>query len=69
MKGCGLPHLYYLIDDHPGQKQLWGRAGQGGALVTPEAIEQAVANSVVQEEITVKKTADQLCKLVKLMPA
>jgi ERCC4-type nuclease len=59
MKGCGLPHLYYLIEDHPGQKQLWGRAGQGGALVTPEAIEQAVANTAVQEGFTVKKTADQ----------
>jgi len=60
MKGCGLPHLYYLIEDHPGQKQFWGRAaGQGGALVTPEAIEQAVANTAVQEGFTVKKTADQ----------
>ena len=60
MKGCGLPHLYYLIEDHPGQKQFWGKAaGQGGALVTPEAIEQAIANTAVQEGFTIKKTADQ----------
>ena len=48
-----------IIEDHPGQKQLWGRAGQGGVLVTPEVIEQAVANTAVQEGFTVKKTADQ----------
>jgi len=60
MKGCGLPHLYYLIEDHPGQKQFWGKAsGQAGALVTPEAIEQAIANTAVQEGFTIKKTADQ----------
>ena len=28
-------------------------------LVTPEVIEQAVANTAVQEGFTVKKTADQ----------
>jgi len=60
MKGCGLLNLFYLIEDHPGQKQFWGRAaGQGGTLVTPEAIEQAIANTAVQEGFTVKKTADQ----------
>lgn len=59
MKGCGLGHLFYLIEDHPKQQQFWGRAGGGGNLVTPEAIEQAIANTAVQEGFTIKKTADQ----------
>ena len=58
LKGCGLTHLYYLIEDFPTKREFWGRAG-GGAMVTPEAIEQAVANTAVQEGFTVKKTPDQ----------
>ena len=58
LKGCGLTHLYYLIEDFPTKREFWGRAG-GGALVTPEAIEQAVANTAVQEGFSVKKTPDQ----------
>ena len=60
LKGCGLTHLHYLIEDFATKREFWGRAGAGaGALVTPEAIEQAVANTAVQEGFTVKKTADQ----------
>ena len=58
LKGCGLTHLFYLIEDFPTKREFWGRAG-GGAMVTPEAIEQAVANTAVQEGFTVKKTPDQ----------
>ena len=59
LKGCGLKHLYYLIEDFPTKREFWGRAGGGGNLVTPEAIEQAIANTAVQEGFTVKKTDDQ----------
>lgn len=59
LKGCGLKHLYYLIEDFPTKREFWGRAGGGGNLVTPEAIEQAIANTAVQEGFTVKRTDDQ----------
>ena len=59
LKGCGLTHLHYLIEDYPQKREFWGRAGGGGGLVTPEAIEQAIANTAVQEGFTVKKTDDQ----------
>lgn len=57
MRNSGLEHLYYLVEEHPSQKQHWGGA-QGGS-VTQESIEQAIANTAVQEGFTVKRTVDQ----------
>jgi crossover junction endonuclease MUS81 len=59
MKNSGLEHLFYLVEEHPTKKDHWGRAGAEGGLVTTEAMEQAVANTAVQEGFTVKRTADQ----------
>lgn len=60
MKSCGLTQLHYLIEDYPIKKNLWGGTGGNGGIVTTEAIEQAVANTAVQQGFTVKKTRDKL---------
>ena len=57
MKNSGLEHLFYLVEEHPKQKQHWGRAGADGFV--GEALEQAVANTAVQEGFSVKRTSDQ----------
>lgn len=59
MKNSGLEHMFYLVEDHPKAKEHWGRVGGEGGMVTPEAIEQAVANTAVQEGFSVKRTQDQ----------
>merc|ERR1712192_86362 len=58
MKNSGLEHLFYLVEEHPKQKEHWGRAGPGESFVG-EALEQAVANTAVQEGFSVKRTSDQ----------
>merc|ERR1719300_2312921 len=59
LKGCGLTHLHYLIEDYKTKREFWGRAGGAGGFVTPEAIEQAIANTAVQEGFVIKRTEDQ----------
>jgi len=57
MKNSGLEHLFYLVEEYQKQKQHWGRAG--GDSFVGEALEQAVANTAVQEGFSVKRTSDQ----------
>ena len=57
MKNSGLEHLFYLVEEYQKQKEHWGRAG--GESFVGEALEQAVANTAVQEGFSVKRTSDQ----------
>ena len=59
MKNCGVTNLYYLVENYQVKREWWGRAGASGAYVTPDSIEQAVANTAVQGGFTVKRTDDQ----------
>jgi len=58
MQSSGSVYLYYLVEDFKIQHSHWGQ-GAHGNMVTPESIEQAVANTAAQQGFSIARTRDQ----------